>query len=50
MLVHVSSKKMYIERHSTYHLEVQRISNNMVLKTHFTGTEVRAKKGVIKKN
>ena len=32
MLVHVSSKKMCLWRHSIYHLKAHRISNNMVLK------------------
>ena len=32
MLVHISSKKICLLRHSTYHLKAHRISNNMVLK------------------
>ena len=32
MLVHVSSKKMCLQRPSTYHLKAHRISNNVVLK------------------
>ena len=30
MLVHASSKKMCLERHSTYYLKAQRTRNNMV--------------------
>ena len=32
MLVHVSSKKMCLLSHSTYHLKAHRIGNSMVLK------------------
>ena len=39
MLVHVSSKKMCLKRHPTYHLKAQRISNNMLLKHTHRGKE-----------
>ena len=32
MLVHLSSKKMCLNRYLTYHLKAYRTSNNMVLK------------------
>ena len=37
MLVHVSSKKMRLERNSIYHLKAHRISNNMILELQRQG-------------
>ena len=32
MLVHVSSKKMWLQRHTTYYFKTHRINNSMALK------------------
>ena len=47
MLVHVSSKKMCLYRHSEYHLKAHRVSNNGI---KITCIEVRKKYGDCDKN